>query len=123
MFRRMARGEGKAGCIVWVLIVAFVGLAAYRIVPVKVANMQLEDYLDDLALDPGTSRKPADFFVKQIKGRAFDLNLPVKEENIVVKKTGKRLVMKVSYTVVVDLIVFEYPMNFNIDFDRQLFLT
>ncbi|MDA8015897.1 MAG: hypothetical protein MPN21_00500 [Thermoanaerobaculia bacterium] len=123
MFRSMARGEGKAGCIVWLLIVAFVGLAAQRIVPAKVAAMQLEDYMEELAMMPATARQKPDFFVKKIVGRADELRLPVKKEDVTVKKTAKRVVMTVKYTLVVDLLVFEYPMNFDIHLDRQIFLT
>lgn len=123
MFRSMARGEGKAGCIVWLLIACFAGLAGFKIIPVKVASMQLEDYMDDLALDPRAARQNDEFFIKQILGRADDLRLPVKKEDVKVKKTAKALVMDVKYTVVVDLVVFDYPMNFDIHFDRPIFLS
>lgn len=119
----MARGEGKAGCIIWLLIVGFLGLAGYRFVPAQVAAMELEDYMEELALRQDTSRKPDDFFIKQIKGRADELRLPVKEEEIKVRKTAKRVVMDVKFTVVIDLIVFEYPREFDIHVDRQIFLT
>lgn len=119
----MARGEGKAGCIIWLLIVGFLGLAGYRFVPAQVAAMELEDYMEELALRQDTARKPDEFFMKQIKGRADELRLPVKEENIKIKKSAKRVVMEVEFTVVIDLIVYEYPKQFQIHIDRQIFLT
>lgn len=123
MIRSMARGEGKAGCIVWLLILGFVGLAGYRIVPAKVASMQLEDFMEELALRQDTSRKQDDFFTKQILARADELRLPVKEEDIKVRKTAKRVVMDVKYTISIDMIVTEFPMTFDLHVDRQIFLT
>lgn len=120
---KMARGEGKAGCIIWVLILGFLGLAAYRIVPAKVSSMELEDYMEELAMRPDTASKNASFFEKQIKGRADQLRLPVDEKDIKISKTAKRIVMEVKYTVVIDLIVFDYPMNFDLVLDRQIFLA
>lgn len=120
---KMARGEGKAGCIVWLLIAGFLGLAAYRVVPAQIAAMQLEDYMEELALRQDTASKKDDFFVKMIKGRAEELRLPVKEEDIKIRKTAKRVVMEVKYTVVIDLIVWEFPKEFNLHLDRQIFLT
>ena len=120
---KLARGEGKAGCIVWLLIVGFLGLAGYRFVPAQVDHMKLEDYMDELALRQDTASKSADFFVKQIKGRADELRLPLKEEDISVKKTAKRVVMDIEYTVIIDLIVYKYPKTFTASLDRQIFLT
>lgn len=120
---KMARGEGKAGCIIWMLILGFLGLAGYRIIPVKVSSMELEDYMEELAMRPDTASKKADFFEKKIRGRAEQLRLPVEEKDIKIGKTAKRIVMEVKYTVVIDLIVFDYPMNFDLVLDRQIFLT
>lgn len=123
MFQPMARGEGKAGCIIWSLLLLFAALVAYRYVPAKVSAMQLKDQMEELAMMQSTSRKPADFFVKQILSRAEELQLPVKEADVKVSKSQKRVVMDVKFTVVLDLLVTDYPMKFNIHVDRQIFLT
>jgi hypothetical protein len=85
--------------------------------------MQLEDYMNELALMQTTARKPPEFFVKEILARADEMLLPVKEENVTVKKSGKRVVMDVKYTVVLDLLVTDYPLTFDIHIDRPIFLT
>lgn len=123
MFQPMARGEGKAGCIIWTVLLLFAALVAYRYVPAKVSAMQLEDFMNELALMQTTSRKPAEFFVKEILARADEMLLPLKEENVTVKKSQKRVVMDVKYTVVLDLLVTDYPLTFEIHIDRQIFLT
>lgn len=121
--RRMARGEGKAGCIFWALVVLVVGLAAYKIVPAKIAVMQLEDRMEELAKHQQAAMKPTDWYEKNILRRAQQLDLPVKAEDIEVDKTGKRVVMDVKITIVIDFIVTQYPMSFDIHMDRDLFLV
>jgi len=123
MFQPMARGEGKAGCVIWTLLLLFAALVAYRYVPAKVSAMQLEDFMNELALMQSTSRKPPEFFVKEIIARSWELQLPVKEENVTVSKSQKRVVMDVKYTIVLDLLVTDYPLKFEIHVDRQIFLT
>jgi hypothetical protein len=123
MIKPMARGEGKAGCVIWAVLLLSAALVAYRYVPAKVSAMQLEDYMNELALMQSTARKPADFFVKEILARADEMLLPLKEENVSVKKTGKRVVMDVKYTVVLDLLVTDYPLTFEIHIDRPIFLS
>lgn len=119
----MARGEGKAGCIIWSFLLIAVAMVSYKVIPAKVASMQLEDYMEELAMMQSTARKPNEFFVKEIKRRADELRLPVKEKDISVKKSPQRVVMDVTYTVVLDLVVTEYPLTFDLHIDRQIFLT
>lgn len=119
----MARGEGKAGCVIWTVLLIVVAMVSYKVIPAKIAAMQLEDYMEELAMMQSTARKPSDFFVKEIMRRADELRLPVKEKDIKVRKSPKRVVMDVTYTVVLDLVITEYPMTFDISVDRQIFLT
>ena len=41
MERTRARGEGRVGCVIWLVIVGIVGYCLFKIVPVKVANSVL----------------------------------------------------------------------------------
>ena len=118
--RRMVRGEGKAGCIFYALLALSVGLLAFKVVPVQVSKMQLKDHMKELAMT--SPRKPGRWFEQRIKSRADDLFIPVEAKNIKVKKSDKRVVMDVKYTVVLDLIVMEYPLEQKIHLDREIFL-
>lgn len=118
--RSMVRGEGKAGCIFWTLLAIFVGLVATRVVPIQVAKMQLKDEMKDLALTQ--PRKPGSYFEKRILERARDLDLPVEKRNIKVDKRRDRVIMDVEFTIVVDMVLVDYPWNVKLHLDRDLFL-
>ena len=118
--RRMAKGEGKAGCVFYSLLVIVIAILAVKVVPVQVSKMQLKDHMKELAMT--SPRKNADWFERRIKSRADDLFIPVEKKNIEVKKTSKRVVMDVKYTVVLDLVFMEYPLQQKIHLDREIFL-
>ena len=118
--RKMARGEGKAGCIFYALLALVVGVIALRAVPVQVAKMQLQDYMKELAMT--SPRQNSAFFRDRIMKRARDLDIPLKEKDIKINKSSRRVVMDVKYTVVLDLVVTEYPWNLEIRLDREIFL-
>lgn len=118
--RKMARGEGKGGCIFYLLLAIVVGFAALKVVPVQVAKMQLSDHMKELAMT--SPRKDAKWFEDQIYKRARDLDLPMEKKNIKVEKTSRRVIMDAKCEVVLDLVVTEYPLPVEIHLDRDLFL-
>ena len=118
--RRMARGEGKLGCILWGVLIVVVGFTAIKVVPIQFAKMKLEDRMREMALTQ--PRKSAQFFEKEIFNYAQELDLPVDKKKIKVRKTQKRVVMDVEFTVVLDLMITEYEWDMKIHVDRDIFL-
>ena len=118
--RRMAKGEGKAGCVFYLLLVVVVGFVAMKVVPVQVTKMELQDYMKELAMT--NPRKDGEWFRRKIHERSKTLDIPLEKKHIEVNKGARRVVMDVKYTVVLDLIVTEYPMNVDIHLDREIFL-
>ncbi|MEM8998253.1 MAG: hypothetical protein AAGF23_25950, partial [Acidobacteriota bacterium] len=88
--------------------------------PVQVAKMQLADYMEEMALTE--PRKSVRFFERRIMERADELDLPVEKRDIEIRKTNKRIVMDVEFTIVFDFVVMDYPWNFKIHLDRDIFL-
>lgn len=117
---KLVKGEGKAGCIFYALLALIVGFMALKIVPHQVNKLQLKDHMKELAMT--APRQEARWFEQKIKERADELDIPVEAKKIKVKKTAKRVIMDVEYTVMLDLVVTEYAMNEKIHMDRDLFL-
>lgn len=114
------RGEGKAGCVFWILILLVGGLVAWRWIPATIADMQLRDHMDELAkLYP---RDDARSFERKILNRANELNIPLQDKHVVVKKTGQRVIMDVEYTVPLDFFVFTYNKHYKHHMDRDIYL-
>ncbi len=117
---RSQRGEGKAGCVFWILLLVVGGLVAWRWIPVTIADMQLKDHMDELAkLYP---RKDARFFERSIHDRAKELRISIDQKKIRVEKNQRRVIMEVEYTVPLDFFVFTYQKNYNHRMERDIYL-
>ncbi len=114
------RGEGKVGCIVWLVILALAGLVAYQAIPVKLASAQLYDYMDDQARFGARATSSA--LKASIVKRAKELELPVTTRNVTVNKRGGMIRMECKYTVPVKILGFTYNWDFNLVVDRQIFI-
>lgn len=114
------RGEGKIGCIFWLIGMLIFGMVLMKVVPTKMAVMQLEDHMLELAKTQ--PRKSQAFFEKSIIRRSEELRLDLTKKNVKVKKYKERVVMDVQFDVPVDLLVTTYIWNVKINVDRDLFL-
>ena len=119
--RRQA-GEGIAGCVVWLVILGIGALILVKVVPIKVASAELEDFMVELARNAGR-RTTAAGVEKAILDKAIKLGLPVTKKDIKVHLSGGRIVMKCKYSVPVDLIVHTYQWEFEHDVNRPVFIV
>ena len=120
--RRMGRqlGEGKIGCLFWSLLGLLFIVVGVKVVPIKMATMQLEDRMKELAMTQ--PRRSKGFFEREIHNRARDLDLPVARKQIRVKKYKERVIMDVEFMVPVEIFTYTYDWNIKIHVDRDLFL-
>jgi len=116
---KIQRGEGRIGCIFWSLVALVFLLVAMKVVPVKIATMQLEDHMKELALTQG--RRGKEFFESEIYNKAQFLELDIPKEKIRVKKYPERVVMDVEFTVPIDILSFTYNWNVKLHLDRDIF--
>lgn len=118
--RNTQSGEGRLGCIFWVVLLAIGIFAASRFVPVKIATAELKDHMEELAATRprGTSEE----FRNAIFQRAKELNLPVAQKEITVQKDQNRAVMDVEFTVPIDFAVYTYQWKVSLHVDRPIFI-
>jgi hypothetical protein len=123
MRRRTAqRGEGKLGCIFWLLVLGLAVLISWKMIPVKVNNAELADYMVEVAQFQ-SAQHPPDELKKMIIGRAAELGIPLTKENVSVVRTGDRIRMSADYTVPVDFPGFTYNWHFHHELDRPIFIV
>ncbi len=113
-------GEGKIGCVFWILLVLLFGYVAAKVVPVKIAAMELEDHMKDLAMYQ--PRKGRDYFEREIFNKARDLKLDVERKNIKVKKQKEHVLMTVELTVPIEILSYTHNWDIKIVVDRDIFL-
>ncbi len=120
MRRSAGLGQGKVGCILWLVVLLVVGLVAYRAIPIKIAASQLYDYMDDQARFGG--RASAAALRANVLRRAKELDLPVTARDITVRKKGGTIRMQCKFTAPVNVLGYTYNWDFDLVVDRQIFI-
>ena len=118
--RNPGRGEGKVGCIIWLVVLALAGFVAYKAIPVKLNASQLYDYMDEQAKF-AQQTKP-DQLKKRILRRAQELNLPVDPKKLTVRKRGGRIQIECQYTVPLEFPGYTYYWEFDEAIDEPIFI-
>ncbi len=122
MPRKYSRfGEGKLGCIIWLLaLVAVVGIAT-KLIPIKIRSAELYDFMEEQAMFAG--RRSPEQLKQAILGRAEELDLPLTKKNIEIRRTGGRIRMRAFYTVPVEFPGYTYYWEFEHIIDRPVFIV
>ncbi len=111
--RHSERGEGKFKAIVITVILVTVGYCAFKILPAYVAEYQLKDKMQEVARYAVVNRETEDTIRDKLFAVLQDLNIPAKREDIKVGASIKNVAISVSYTVPVDLIVYQTELHFS----------
>lgn len=122
MARNRSRlGQGKIGCVLWLLaLVAVVGIAA-KLIPVRIRTAELYDFMEEQAMFAG--RRGPEEIKKSILERAKELDLPLDKKNIDIKRTGGRIRMRATYTVPIEFPGYTYYWQFEHIVDRPVFVV
>ena len=109
------RGGSKLSLILTLLIVAALGFTAVKIVPVYVEAYQFQDSIEAesrFALT-GYPKKSVDDIRDDIYKKAQDLDIPAKREDIRVSVTNGSVEIGTDYSVLIDLKVYQYTLQFH----------
>lgn len=120
---RGARGEGRLGCIIWLIIVVIVGYGLLKFVPVKMASARFEDFMAEEA--GFASIRGVREIERNILTKAKDLQLPITKENLIITKSREKIKVEAHYEVVIDLFGgnYKYVWKFDPVIERPLFLV
>lgn len=112
-------GEGRAGCLLWILILLGGILVGARVIPVTIAKAKLKDYIVEVSqVHPRwTARRITD----KVFDRAVDLKLPVEKKNINVNKTTNRMIVKIDFVTPLNFYIYTYNWKHQIDEERDIF--
>ena len=118
--RSTGKGEGKAGCIFWVAVLAaFLGIG-YQAVPAKINISDLEEFMTRQAESAGSASGTQ--IRDSILARAKDLDLPVTKDNLIVDKSGDRILIECEYEIPISLLVYTYNWKVKHRIDRPVFV-
>ncbi|HEV8630773.1 MAG TPA: hypothetical protein VGV61_10685 [Thermoanaerobaculia bacterium] len=117
--RRQA-GQGKIGCVLWILGFAIAGMIAFKMIPVKVKTAELYDYMVEQA--KWSQRQTAEDLKKGILAKADELMIPLDEKQVVVHKDRDRVRMEATYTIPIEFPGYTYEWQFHQMVDRNIYM-
>lgn len=117
---RAQLGDGKLGCLLWLLLVGIGGMIAFKAIPVKIATSQLYDFMVEQA--KFSTRSSTDAIENRIVRRARDLDLPVDKKAVKVTRMGDRIRMQARFTVPLEFPGYTYYWDFDLEVDRPVFM-
>ena len=94
------RGAGKIGCLLWLAVLALIGYFLYKVIPVKVATSTFYDFMQEEAAF-GSIREPKQLML-ELLAKARELELPITEENLKIKRTRENITIEAHYVITVD---------------------
>jgi len=107
-------GGARLRAIVWLLILGAAGYAAFKVVPVYLANYQLEDRMQTEARYAVVNHRTDDNLRDIIYREIQDQDIPANREDIKILENSQRVVrLSVDYTVNIDLKVYQLHLHFN----------
>jgi hypothetical protein len=118
---RTVRGAANVGCIVWLLILGFVGYVLYKVVPVKIATSEFYDVMQEQAAFG--SIKDAKFIEFEILRKAQELKIPVTKDNLKITKVRESITVEAHYEITIDFFngAYKYVWKFDPQVIRPLF--
>ena len=118
---RGIRGAANIGCIVWLVILGFVGYILWKVVPVKIATSEFYDTMQEQAAFG--SIKDQKFIEYEILKKAEELQLPVKKENLKISKAREAMTVEAHYEITIEFFggAYKYLWKFDPVVTRPLF--
>ncbi len=116
-------GAMNFGCIIGTLLIAAAAYAAWRVIPVKVKAAEFEKTVESLALQAAGQGAALsnERIIKLLVEKADELELPVTEKQITIKRSGGFIRVEAEYSVPVNLFGYEYNMRFAPYYENPLF--
>jgi hypothetical protein len=119
--RSAQTGEGKIGCIFWLLALIVGAVIAWEVIPIKMKSVELHDFMEDQAA-VATYSRDAEAMKKRILAKAAELDIPLDKDKLEVTRIGDRVRMKASYTIPAEFPGYTYYWKFEHEVDRNLYI-
>jgi len=98
-----------AAAILILIILAFMGA---RLLPLYLENMRLQSYVEGIARNAENRTRPDDALRVAVLEKAAFLGLPVKADNVHIKRSSDSVRIDVRYIVHVDFPMYTVDLHF-----------
>ena len=107
------RGASRLKTLIWVAVFACCIYVGIIVVPVLVNEYEFQDAMTTTARIGAASRLSPDQIRKTLAAEAQSDDIPVRPEDIHVDSGGGRVQVSASYSVTVNLQVYQWTLTFN----------
>ena len=114
------RGEGRIGCVIWLLLLGAGIMVGFKTIPVKIATSELYDYMEEQAKWGANS--PPDAIKGRIFQKARELDLPLEANKLTVERYGDNIKMRAVFTVPVEFPGYVYYWDFDLQINRAIYI-
>ena len=104
------RGEGRLGLLFAVIIVAYAIYVSVQFVPVYVGTYDLEETIREEV--ERASIKTNEQIISAVMAKAKERELPLKREQITLRRTHSKFKMSVEFATPVDFALFQFDYPF-----------
>jgi len=111
--RRGERGSGRLKAIVYLAILAGFIFVCVKVVPILMNEYEFEDSMKSAARLASVNREVPDDIRKSLVQEAAKDDLPIKPEDIRVTAEAGNVRIEATYSVTVDLSVYQWTLNFH----------
>jgi len=118
--RSSERGEGRVGLLITLIVVAVAIFLGVKYVPVRIAAYEFRDILREEARY-GAVRYDDTTVAKRILEKAKELEVPLKNKDLKVKRTNSQMIITASYEQPIDFKVTTYVYRFHATEKAPLF--
>ena len=101
-----SRGEGKVGLLISLVLLASGAYTAYVLIPIKVRTYEFYDSMRTEARF-GAVRRRDQIVHDRLMKKARQLQIPLKAENLEIKRDGGQYIVIAHYTIPIDLAVYQ----------------
>jgi uncharacterized protein DUF4845 len=94
------------------LILVALAVFGVRLLPVYLDNLRLQSYVETIAQSADERTRPDEALRVEVLEKAASLGLPVKADNVHIKRTGEDMKIDVRYIVRVDFPLYTVDLHF-----------
>jgi hypothetical protein len=110
--RRSQLGGARLKAILWTAVLAYAAYAAYKLIPIYIAEYQLADKMQEEARFAVVNRHNEDQIREAIYKETQELEIPAQKEEIKVLASQQVVRISLDYTVPVDLLIYHMQLHF-----------
>lgn len=111
--RQGEKGAGSLKAIIWTVILVIIIYVGFQVVPLLVSEYQFQDGIQTIARMASVNRPTVEKIRQSVLQEAQKDDLPIASEDIKVESDRGNIRISADYSVVVDLKVYQWTLNFH----------